>query len=131
MEKPVYNPLNAQCPSRQLLELIGDKWTSLILYMLSSKTRRYSEMQHGIEGVSKKMLTQSLRSLEESGLINRKVYAVVPPMVEYSLTPLGKNLIPLILDIKVWAETHMDEVLAARQTYSERSEVGQVTDTLN
>lgn len=120
MEKSVYNPLNAQCPSRQLLELIGDKWTTLILYLLSIKTQRYSEMLHGVEGISKKMLTQVLRDLEAGGLITRKVYAVVPPMVEYSLTPLGKNLIPLILAIKDWAETHMDEVIAARQSYGER-----------
>ncbi|HEX2622881.1 MAG TPA: helix-turn-helix domain-containing protein, partial [Phototrophicaceae bacterium] len=102
MEKSVYNPLNAQCPSRQLLELIGDKWTTLILYLLSIKTQRYSEMLHGIEGISKKMLTQVLRDLEAGGLITRKVYAVVPPMVEYNLTPLGQNLIPLILAIKDW-----------------------------
>jgi DNA-binding HxlR family transcriptional regulator len=123
MEKPVYNPLNAQCPSRQLLDLIGDKWTTLILYLLSIKTQRYSEMLHGIEGISKKMLTQVLRDLEAGGLITRKVYAVVPPMVEYNLTPLGQNLIPLILAIKDWAEAHMDDVLAARQFYSKQKEV--------
>lgn len=123
MEKPVYNPLNAQCPSRQLLELIGDKWTTLILYLLSIKTQRYSEMLHGIEGISKKMLTQVLRDLEAGGLITRKVYPVVPPMVEYSLTPLGQNLIPLILAIKDWAETHMDDILAARQSYTKRKEM--------
>lgn len=123
MEKAVYNPLNAQCPSRQLLGLIGDKWTTLILYMLSNKTQRYSEMLHGIEGISKKMLTQVLRDLEAGGLITRKVYAVVPPMVEYSLTPLGKNLIPLILAIKDWAETNMDEVLAARQFYTKQKQM--------
>lgn len=123
MEKSIYNPLNAQCPSRQLLDLIGDKWTTLILYLLSIKTQRYSEMLHGIEGISKKMLTQVLRDLEAGGLITRKVYTVVPPMVEYSLTPLGKNLIPLVLAIKDWAETHMDEVLAARQSYTKQKEM--------
>jgi DNA-binding HxlR family transcriptional regulator len=123
MEKSIYNPLNAQCPSRQLLDLIGDKWTTLILYLLSIKTQRYSEILHGIEGISKKMLTQVLRDLEAGGLITRKVYAVVPPMVEYNLTPLGQNLIPLILAIKDWAEAHMDDVLAARQSYTKQKEV--------
>ncbi len=123
MAKSDYNPLSAKCPSRQLLALIGDKWTTLILYLLSIKTQRYSEMLHSIEGISKKMLTQVLRDLEAGGLITRKVYAVVPPMVEYSLTPLGQNLMPLILAIKDWAETHMDEVLAARQSYTNSKEM--------
>jgi DNA-binding HxlR family transcriptional regulator len=122
MDRPAYNTLSAYCPSRQLLELIADKWTTLILYMLSLKTQRYSELQHGIEGISKKMLTQVLRDLEASGLITRKVYAVVPPMVEYNLTPLGATLIPLLGAIKDWAEVHMDEVVSARQTYAERAE---------
>ncbi len=122
MDHPAFNTLSAYCPSRQLLELIADKWTTLILYMLSLKTQRYSEMQHGIEGISKKMLTQVLRDLEANGLITRKVYAVVPPMVEYTLTPLGATLIPLLGALKEWAEDHMDEVLAARQSYSKRAE---------
>lgn len=122
MKQSVYNPLNAQCPSRQLLDLIGDKWTTLILYLLSIRTHRHSEMLHGIEGISKKMLTQVLRDLEAGGLVRRKVYAVVPPRVEYDLTPLGQNLIPLVLAIKDWAESNMDEVLAARRSYSRERE---------
>lgn len=120
MEKPDYSTFNAHCPSRQLLDLIADKWTTLILYLLSIKTQRYSELQHGIEGISKKMLTHTLRDLEESGLITRKVYAVVPPMVEYNLTPLGHTLILLLAAIKGWAEEHMDEVVTARKNYHER-----------
>lgn len=122
MDRPASSTLSASCPSRQLLDLIADKWTTLILYMLSLKTQRYSELQHGIEGISKKMLTQVLRDLESSGLITRKVYAVVPPMVEYNLTPLGATLIPLLSAIKEWAELHMEEVHIARQIYAERAE---------
>ena len=122
MDRPASNTLSASCPSRQLLDLIADKWTPLILYMLSLKTQRYSELQHGIEGISKKMLTQVLRDLESSGLITRKVYAIVPPMVEYNLTPLGATLIPLLSAIKEWAELHMEEVHIARQIYAERTE---------
>lgn len=118
MDHPAYNALSVHCPSRQLLDLIADKWTALILYMLSLQTQRYSELQRGIEGISKKMLTQTLRSLEENGLVTRTVYPVVPPKVEYNLTDLGETLIPLLGAVKDWAETHIDDVLAAREAYT-------------
>src|SRR5438270_14059516 len=73
-------------PARRLLELIGDKWTPIIVYILGQGTKRYGEMQRHLPGVSKKMLTQTLRALERNGLLNRKVYAEVPPRVDYSLT---------------------------------------------
>ncbi len=99
---------------RQVLDLIADKWTALIILGLSRDTKRYSELHREIGGVSQKMLTQTLRSLESSGLIQRKVYPVVPPMVEYSLAPLGETLVPPIKTLCNWASEHFHEVEAAR-----------------
>ena len=77
-------------PARRLLDLIGDKWTPIIVYLLGEGTQRHRELQRHLPGVSKKMLTQTLRDLERDGLVRRKVYAEVPPRVEYDLTPLGR-----------------------------------------
>jgi DNA-binding HxlR family transcriptional regulator len=101
---------------RQILDLIADKWTALVILALSRGTKRYSELHRTIGGVSQKMLTQTLRNLEHSGLIDRKVYPAVPPMVEYSLTPLGETLVKPLKTLCDWASAHMDEVEAARTT---------------
>src|SRR5476651_2317683 len=90
---PTASVMSAECGSRQILDRIADKWTALIIHVLASGTKRHSELRRAIAGVSQKMLTQTLRSLEEDGLVERKVYPVVPPMVEYSLTPLGHTII--------------------------------------
>jgi DNA-binding HxlR family transcriptional regulator len=99
---------------RKILDLIADKWTALIILALSRGTKRYSELHRQIGGVSQKMLTQTLRSLENSGLIDRKVYPVVPPMVEYSLTPLGETLVQPLKTLCNWAGEHFHEVEACR-----------------
>jgi DNA-binding HxlR family transcriptional regulator len=105
---------SANCKSQQVLERIADRWTALVIYALSRGTRRYSELKREIGGVSQKMLTQTLRSLERDGLVARKVYPVVPPRVEYSLTPLGETLIEPLRAICKWAESHLHELQAAR-----------------
>ena len=107
--------MNGDCPSRQVLDRIADKWTALVIEALSGGTLRYSELQRRIGGVSQKMLTQTLRSLERDGLIQRKVYPVVPPMVEYSLTKLGSTLHEPLEAICRWAESHLPELLEARR----------------
>lgn len=99
---------------RQILDLIADKWTALVILALSRGTRRYSELHREIGGVSQKMLTQTLGSLENSGLIHRKVYPTVPPMVEYSLTPLGETLVKPLKTLCDWASEHFPEVEEAR-----------------
>src|SRR5437016_9185601 len=91
--------LDAQCPSRLVLERIADKWTAIIIQLLSKKTMRYAELHREIGGISQKMLTQTLRSLERDGLVERKVYPVVPPRVEYSLSRLGRTLIEPLREI--------------------------------
>jgi len=106
--------MDAQCPSRLVLDRIADKWTALIIQLLSKKTMRYAELQREIGGISQKMLTQTLRSLERDGLLDRKVYPVVPPKVEYSLSRLGRTLIEPLRTLCRWSEKHLPELQANR-----------------
>jgi DNA-binding HxlR family transcriptional regulator len=106
--------LNARCLSRLVLDRIADKWTALIIRVLSDGTHRYAELQRQIGGISQKMLTQTLRSLERDGLVRRTIYAVVPPKVEYALTPLGRTLIEPLQAICKWSEKHLSELEANR-----------------
>jgi DNA-binding HxlR family transcriptional regulator len=129
MTEPQARPcvLDQNSDIRQVLDLIADKWTALIILGLSRGTKRYSELHREIGGVSQKMLTQTLRSLENSGLIQRKVYPVVPPMVEYSLTPLGKTLVPPLKTLCDWASEHFSEVEATRtKTTDEKTQLDEV-----
>jgi DNA-binding HxlR family transcriptional regulator len=120
--KVEYDSFLAQCPSRQLLDRISDKWVALILAALGSDgPQRYSELSRRLAGVSQKMLTQTLRSLERDGLITRTVTPTVPVTVTYELTDLGLSLQQLMWDVKIWAESHMDEVLVNRKEYDNRS----------
>jgi DNA-binding HxlR family transcriptional regulator len=118
--KVEYDAFLAGCPSRQLLDRISDKWVALILAALGSDKphpMRYSELARQLAGISQKMLTQSLRSLERDGLVVRTVTPTVPVTVTYELTKLGLSLHQLMCDVKEWAEAHMDEVLANREAY--------------
>ena len=112
--KTVYNAFLATCPTRELLDAISDKWVTLILAALAERPHRYSELRRLIAGVSQKMLTQTLRSLERSGLVSRTVTASVPVRVDYALTPLGANLMPVVMAVKTWAEQNIDLVRAAQ-----------------
>lgn len=116
-----YNAYVAECPARQLLDRIGDKWVSLAINALADGPLRYSEVNQRLAGVSQKMLTQTLRNLERDGLLTRTVLPEVPVRVEYRLTPLGEELLPVMRTIKSWAEQHMDQVLTARAAYDARS----------
>jgi DNA-binding HxlR family transcriptional regulator len=131
--KADYDAFLANCPSRQLLDRISDKWVALILAALGgdgprpgsdcvgqSRTMRYSELSRRLAGVSQKMLTQTLRALERDGLVTRTVTPTVPVTVSYELTGLGLSLHHVMHGIKVWAEAHMDEVLANREEYDTR-----------
>ena len=109
---------------RHVLERIADKWTAMALAALSSGTKRHSELRREIGGISQKVLTQTLRSLERDGLIRREVYAQVPPRVEYSLTPLGQSLSSVLSAGIAWANAHCDEVEAARAAFDRRAGKG-------
>lgn len=94
------------CPVETTLTLIGDKWKVLILRDLMPGTKRFGELKKSVGNVSQKVLTAQLRAMEESGLVNRKVYAEVPPRVEYSLTELGKSLKPILDSMRAWGEAY-------------------------
>ncbi|MDP9797002.1 DNA-binding HxlR family transcriptional regulator [Catenuloplanes nepalensis] len=123
--KMEYDAFLAVCPSRKLLDRISDKWVALILAALGSgpdcagepRPMRYSELSRLLAGVSQKMLTQTLRALERDGLISRSVAPTVPVTVTYELTALGLSLHAMMRGLKLWAQDHMDEVLAHREAY--------------
>jgi DNA-binding HxlR family transcriptional regulator len=100
--------------TRAVVDLVASKWSVDVLYLLASGTRRYSEVFYEVGEISKKTLTQTLRALERDGLITRRVYAEVPPKVEYSLTPLGWSLTEPLMAMYEWAATHLPDVNAAR-----------------
>lgn len=114
------NVLVARCPSRQVLDLIADKWVAMIYAILESQPTRFNELQRSIEGISQKMLTQTLRGLEQNGIVERRVTPTIPPAVEYSLSPLGTSLIPLMASLRDWAQQHIEEVAEARKVYEAR-----------
>jgi DNA-binding HxlR family transcriptional regulator len=114
------NAYSRDCPSRTILDRIGDTWSVLIVVLLAKSPHRYSELANEIEGISPKMLTQTLRGLERDGLITRTVHAVVPPRVDYALTELGRSLNGLVGGLEKWAETHITDVLVARTAYDSR-----------
>jgi DNA-binding HxlR family transcriptional regulator len=132
--KVAYDAFLASCPSRQLLDRVSDKWVALILAALGSSgphdpgsdcfgepaSMRYSELSRRLAGVSQKMLTQTLRSLERDGLVTRTVTPTVPVTVTYGLSDLGRSLQHLMAGIKEWAEANMDTVIANRSQYDAR-----------
>ena len=118
--KREYDAFLAECPTRELLESLSDKWMGLVLGALAEDPKRHSELARRIAGVSQKMLTQTLRTLESDGLVTRTVTPSVPVRVDYDLTPLGRDLLPVVRAVKDWAETHFDAVHTAREAYDAR-----------
>jgi DNA-binding HxlR family transcriptional regulator len=114
---PVADPYTARCPSRQTLDRIGDRWTILVVGALADGPMRFTQLARRIEGISQKMLTQTLRGLERDGLVSRTVHATVPVRVDYELTGLGCTLRAPIAALEQWARDHMGDVLAAREGY--------------
>lgn len=110
--------LDQHCESRQALELISDKWTALVVYALVDGPRRHGELRRTIDGISQKMLTQTLRRMEAEGLVEREVLDRVPPHVEYSLTPLGRTLEQPLVAICEWAMAHLPELREARARFA-------------
>jgi DNA-binding HxlR family transcriptional regulator len=123
IEKPLnessFCAFSAKCPTRLVLNRIADKWTVLVVILLQSETKRFSQLQREIGGISQKMLTQTLRGLERDGLVIRTVYATVPPKVEYALTPLGHTLKSLLYGIKTWSEANIQEIQTAQKSYDD------------
>ena len=113
--KQEFDAYLANCPSRRLMDMIGNKWVGLVLGSLDSGPKRHSELARQIAGVSQKMLTQTLRELERDGLVTRTVTASVPVRVDYELTALGRDLQSVVRPLKDWAETHMAQILRNRE----------------
>lgn len=105
------------CPIRDVLSRLGDRWSLLVLETLNSRVLRFNELRREIADVSKQMLAQTLRRLERDGLVERTVYAEIPPRVEYQLTPLGYSLLLPVQSLVEWAETNHNTIRSARQGY--------------
>lgn len=111
------NPYHAGCPTRRILDRIGDRWTVLVVGMLGEGTARFSELLRSVEGVSQKMLTQTLRGLERDGLVRRTVYPEVPVRVEYALTDAGRTLLEPLRALRDWSIEHVRDVSASQEAY--------------
>ncbi|MEZ4824742.1 MAG: helix-turn-helix domain-containing protein [Bacteroidia bacterium] len=113
------NTDQAACPIRNVLARFGDKWSLLVLLTLGeSGTMRFSELRSEIDDISQKMLTVTLRTLEADGLISRTIYPEIPPRVEYTLTPLGQSLLPILDQMSDWANQHIEQILASRNQFA-------------
>ena len=113
----MYDISNPRCPTQQVLDRIASKWTMLVILALSGPPRRYSELQRQVKGVTKKMLTETLRGLERDGLVLRRVYPRVPVQTEYELTPLGRSLASTVAVIRTWAYDNVEVIEQARGDY--------------
>lgn len=115
------NVYDASCPTRQVLDRIADKWAVLVLRLLVDGPVRFNRLRRTIDGLSQKMLSQTLKSLERDGLVHREAKATVPVTVEYSITPLGLTLAETVEAIKIWAESHIADVQKAQKRYDKIS----------
>lgn len=120
MTHPDWDPYDPHCPSRRLLDRIGDRWTVLVVGALDPGPQRFSALAARIQGISQKMLTQTLRALERDGFVQRTVYAEVPPRVEYELTPFGRSLQEPLRALETWAVGNMSEVERHNAAYAGR-----------
>ncbi|KQT66266.1 MULTISPECIES: winged helix-turn-helix transcriptional regulator [unclassified Aureimonas] len=117
------NAYAASCPTRMVLDRVADKWAVLILGLLTGGPVRFNQLRRAIEGISQKMLSQTLKSLERDGLVTRKVTPTVPVTVEYAITHLGRTLAATVDPLRLWAEAHFDAVLEAQRRYDAGSAV--------
>lgn len=105
------------CPVRDVMDHIGDKWSSLLLFALAARPHRFGELKRAVPDISQRMLTQSLRDLQRDGLISRHVFATVPPSVEYRMTPLGESLMAPLFGLMAWANTNHERIKEARAAF--------------
>ncbi|WP_152007185.1 helix-turn-helix domain-containing protein [Hoeflea sp. EC-HK425] len=112
----------ASCPVRDVLDRIGDKWSVLILTLLAREPKRFSALNRVVGDISKRMLTQTLRSLQRDGLVERTVYPTTPPMVDYRLTDLGRSALEPLAGLIVWADRSHDQIRQAREAFDHKGE---------
>ncbi|HEX7490468.1 MAG TPA: helix-turn-helix domain-containing protein [Candidatus Limnocylindrales bacterium] len=118
-KSPPWNVYDPRCPSRTVLDLIGGRWTVLLIGALAEDPRRFGELQRQLGGISAKVLTQVLRALVRDGLATRTLYPEVPPRTEYRLTELGEALIPPLAALRDWAEVNIETILESRGVHDE------------
>ncbi|GAA2658241.1 helix-turn-helix domain-containing protein [Streptomyces aculeolatus] len=118
LPRPVPADELAACPVGDVLRRVGDKWSMLLVILLGGRPHRYNELHRAVEGISQRMLTRTLRTLESDGLVRRQVHPTVPPSVEYSLTPLGRSLLEPVSALADWAVRHEEEISGARARHA-------------
>ena len=109
------------CPTREVLDRVGDKWSVMVIVLLGQRAHRFSELDRAIEGISQRMLTLTVRALERDGLVSRTVHATVPPRVDYELTELGQTLLTPLGALADWADTHRGDIQGARNRYDRQA----------
>ena len=105
------------CRAREVLQRVGDKWSMYVIDLLGQGTMRFTELHRAIDGITARMLTVTLRGLERDGIVTRTIHPVIPPRVEYALTPMGRTLLDTIGKLVTWADSHLPEIEAARAAY--------------
>jgi DNA-binding HxlR family transcriptional regulator len=121
MNAPAWNVMVASCPSRTSLAKIANKWTAMIIIALSGGPLRFGELREAVDGISGKVLADTLRDLERDGIVDRTAYDEMPPRVEYAVTALGQTLRVPLTALGHWAEQHIEDVLSARESYDNRT----------
>jgi len=121
VSEPEFNPYSRSCPSRRLLDEMGELWTVLVVGALSDGPLRFGEIAERVDGISQKMLAQTLRTLERDGLVTRTHFPEIPPRVVYALTSTGVNLVEPLRALEVWATSHMAAILDARDGFDLRN----------
>jgi DNA-binding HxlR family transcriptional regulator len=116
-EPPEHGP---SCRAREVLQRVGDKWSVQVIDLLGQDSRRFSELHRAIDGITSRMLTVTLRGLERDGLVARTIHPVIPPRVDYELTPLGRTLLDTIGQLVTWTDAHLAEIETARAAYDAR-----------
>jgi DNA-binding HxlR family transcriptional regulator len=105
------------CRAREVLQRVGDKWSVYVIALLGQGTKRFTELHRSIDGITARMLTVTLRGLERDGIVTRTIHPVIPPRVEYALTPMGRTLLDTIGQLVAWTDSHLPEIEAARAEY--------------
>jgi DNA-binding HxlR family transcriptional regulator len=122
-------PPSGPCRASEVLGRVGDKWSLQVIFKLGEGARRFTDLKRGIEGISQRMLTVTLRGLERDGIVTRTIYPVIPPRVDYELTPMGRTLLDAAGSLVCWAHAHLDEIDAARVAYDAREQQGEPART--
>ena len=117
------------CRASEVLGRVGDKWSLQVIFSLGDGARRFTDLKRGIDGISQRMLTVTLRGLERDGIVTRTIYPVIPPRVDYELTPMGRTLLDAAGTLVCWAHAHLDEIEAARIAYDAREQPGDRANT--